>query len=430
MPGVTPQERMNKKSPYERSRRAAGLCLLLLGAPRLWAQPGEPLTLARALELAEQHSPAMRAAAARAQGAEAGIRTARAYPNPEFNTYFGRQYVRQLGAVPGLMEHYSAAQPVELPSVRKTRIRAAELGRESSLFSRAEARLALRANVKQAFYMVLRRRAEIDLAQENLKLVQELRNRIGVQVEVGEAARLELTRADAEVATARTLATSAQLRYRNALAALRTAIGAPLPAQFDARGELEAGRALPPLDQLTAEVLSRHPTIAQAEAEIRRAEAVLQSERAQRKPQPWLRGEYERQPDLGFFRFGLTLPLPLWNKREGPIAEAEAELARARAQADLRRIELTAAMESAYGLYEVAGQQVASFEQGVLKGAEEALKAAEAAFRFGERGIIEVLDAQRVLRTVRQDFLSAQFDLQAALIDVELLRGLGAEEKK
>lgn len=412
-----------------RHPRAAASLLLLLAAP-LAAQSTEPLTLSRALELAEQHSPALRSAAAVAAGAEAGIRTARAYPNPEFNTYFGRQYVRQLGAVPGLMEHYSAAQPVEWPNTRRTRIRAAELGRESSLFGRAEARLALRANVKQAFYMVLRRRAEIGLAQENLRLVQELRNRIGVQVEVGEAARLELTRADSELATARTLANSAQLRYRNSLASLRTAVGAPLPASIDARGDLEISSTLPTLDRLTADLLAQHPTIAQADAEVRRAAAVLASEQAQRRPTPWLRGEYERQPDLGFFRFGLTIPLPLWNKREGPIAEAEAALARARAQADLRRIELTAALESAYGLYEVATQQVASFEQGVLKGAEEALRAAEAALRFGERGILEVLDAQRVLRTVRQDFLSAQYDLQAALIEVELLRGIGAEEKK
>lgn len=412
------------------SAPARASVLLAAAAAGLNAQPAESLTLQRALELAEQYSPALREAAARAQGAQAGIRTARAYPNPEFNTFFGRQYIRQLGAVPGLMEHYSAAQPVELPSVRRTRIRAAELNRESSVFGRAEASLALRANVKQSFYMVLRRRGEIELSQENLRLVQDLRNRIQVQVEVGEAARLELTRADAEVATARSLANSAELRYRNALASLRTAVGAPLPANIDARGGLEIDRKLPPLEQLIAELVAQHPTIAQAQAEIRRAEAVLDYEKAQRKPQPWLRGEYERQPDLGFFRFGLTLPLPLWNKREGPIAEAEAEVQRARAQADLRRIELTAAMESAYGLYEVAGQQVASFEQGVLREAEEALKAAEAAFRFGERGIIEVLDAQRVLRTVRQDFLSAKYDLQMALIEVELLRGMGAEEQK
>jgi len=88
----------------------------------------------------------------------------------------------------------------------------------------------------------------------------------------------------------------------------------------------------------------------------------------------------------------------------------------------MRRIELSAGLERAYGQYQIGRQQVASFEQGVLREAEVAVRAAEAAFRFGERGIIEVLDAQRVLRTVRMDFLNAQYDLQAALIEVEQLR--------
>jgi len=59
-----------------------------------------------------------------------------------------------------------------------------------------------------------------------------------------------------------------------------------------------------------------------------------------------------------------------------------------------------------------------------LREATAAVQAAEAAYRFGERGIVEVLDAQRVLRSVRQDYLNAQFDLQAALIELERLRVL------
>ena len=96
----------------------------------------------------------------------------------------------------------------------------------------------------------------------------------------------------------------------------------------------------------------------------------------------------------------------------------------ARAAAEQRRNELVAGLEVAYGLHQTAGQQVASFQDGVLREAEAAVKAAEAAYRFGERGILDVLDAQRVLRSVRFDFLNAQFDRQAALIELERLRAV------
>jgi cobalt-zinc-cadmium efflux system outer membrane protein len=41
---------------------------------------------------------------------------------------------------------------------------------------------------------------------------------------------------------------------------------------------------------------------------------------------------------------------------------------------------------------------------------------------LGERGILEVLDAQRILRTVRLQFLLARYDRQLALVDINELK--------
>jgi cobalt-zinc-cadmium efflux system outer membrane protein len=40
-----------------------------------------------------------------------------------------------------------------------------------------------------------------------------------------------------------------------------------------------------------------------------------------------------------------------------------------------------------------------------------------------ERGILDVLDAQRVLRSIRADLLDARYQLQAARIQLEYLAG-------
>ncbi len=394
----------------------------LAAALALAASAAEPLTLERALALAVQNHPQLRVAAAQIEGAQAGVTTARAYPNPEAGVLAGQQRARLTGTIPGAIQVYSFSQPLETRRVRETRIRTAELSRESSEYALAEVRIAVRAAVRQAFYQVLRRKAEVELAGENQKLIEELRRRIQVQVEVGEAARLELTRADAEVAIARTSAKSAQLRLVTALAALRAALSAPLGDDLDPQGQLDAAASLPALPALRSEVLAAYPALKQAQAEIRRAEARMKSEMALRMPQPTLRSEYEHQPEVGTYRIGLSLPVPLWNKREGPIGEAAAALRQATSTLDLRRLEINAALESAYGRYQISSQQLAVYEEGVLKQAETALQAAEAAYRFGERGIIEVLDAQRVLRGARLDFLNAQYDRQAALIELEQLR--------
>lgn len=65
-----------------------------------------------------------------------------------------------------------------------------------------------------------------------------------------------------------------------------------------------------------------------------------------------------------------------------------------------------------------------ALEQGLLREAQEAVRASETAYVLGERGILEVLDAQRVLRTVRLSLLNARFDRQAAVVEIEELRGI------
>jgi outer membrane protein, heavy metal efflux system len=124
------------------------------------------------------------------------------------------------------------------------------------------------------------------------------------------------------------------------------------------------------------------------------------------------------------YRAGINIPLPFWNKREGPIAEATAQIRQARALAESSELQLLAALGSAYERYELATTQLELFQKGLLQEAEAGLRAAETAYRLGERGILEVLDAQRVLRTVRLDLLNAQFDREAALIDLEELRAM------
>ena len=101
----------------------------------------------------------------------------------------------------------------------------------------------------------------------------------------------------------------------------------------------------------------------------------------------------------------------------------------ATAVAQTRRVQLLATLERAYSMYQVADQQVQIAETGTLRQAAAAVDAAQAAFKFGERGIIEVLDAQRVLRSARMDYLNAQFDRQQALIELEQLRAIDLGEQ-
>jgi outer membrane protein, heavy metal efflux system len=281
--------------------------------------------------------------------------------------------------------------------------------------------LSVTADVKHAFYSALRQQEEIDHAEENLKLVEDLHHRVEVEVGVGEKGRLELTRAEAELARARFAVHSAQIEYANSIAILRATIAAAPDAPLDPVGTVEPRVTLPPLAQLREQVLRKHPAIARSQAELQSNKTALAHERSLRIPQPTAFAEFENQPDLRFWRTGVSIPLPLFDRRKGQIDEAKAGIEQSQAVLNQRRLEITSALERAYEQYQLADQQATSLEAGSLHAAETAVDAARSAYRFGERGIVEVLDAQRVLQSVRGDLLDAQFARQAALVDLEEL---------
>lgn len=389
--------------------------------PRL--QPGQPLTLDLVVAMARTASPRLLEAASQTQQVRSGVRTARAYTNPSVEVFGGRQYARPIATpgVPGLLQHYAAYQTVEVPSERRARIRAAELSAEASGFGQQGVTLSVIADAEHAFFDSLKRREEIEHTQENLRLVEDLRRRVQVQVNVGEVGGLELTRATAEQARAQFAVASARLEYQQAIAGLRAAIAAGPDDSLDPQGSPDPRVTLPSMADLRERVLSTHPALRQSQKDTEAAGAALQRQKLLRIPQPVAFAEFENQPDLRFWRTGVTIPLPLFDRRQGPIADATATLARTDAVTRQRRLELTAALERAYEQYQLADEQVGSLEGGQLRAAERAVEGAQAAYRFGERGIVEVLDAQRVLQNVRGDLLDAQYARQSALVDLEEL---------
>jgi cobalt-zinc-cadmium efflux system outer membrane protein len=381
------------------------------------------LTLSDAIAMARRNSPRIHEAAAMTERARAGALTASTYTNPSVEVYEGNQYSRPVAnpGTPGLLQHYAASQTIEIPTERRARKKAARFGIEGSQSSAQVTALSVIADAKHAFYNALRQREEIQHSEENLQLVEDLRRRVEVEVRTGEKGRLELTRAEAELARARFAVRSAELEYANAIANLRVTIAAPADANLDPQGDFEPRTLLLPLEELRKQVLDTHPLIAESHANTQAAQATLDRERALRIPAPVAFGEFENQPDLRFWRVGATIAIPLWDRRRGQIADARSAISQSNAVLNQRQLELVAALERAYEQYQLADQQATSLEAGSLRAAESAVDAAKAAYRFGERGIVEVLDAQRVLQSVRGDLLDAQFARQSAMVDLESL---------
>ena len=164
-------------------------------------------------------------------------------------------------------------------------------------------------------------------------------------------------------------------------------------------------------------------------AELNSALLTADKERAAVLPSLQLKFGQQRDPEFAYNIASMNFQIPLFDRRRGPIAAAVSESARLKETLDYRRFEIIQLLESSWQRRQIAKRKVEMFETGIINQAESALRVAQAAYRFGERGLLDVLDAQRVLRSVRADLLQARFEYQVAVSEILRLRGQYPKEQ-
>lgn len=390
------------------------------------AEAGTAYTLDALVQLVLTHNPTLQGARSARVQAEAGIRSAGALPNPRLDISDGRQRPNGAGGTSGSITGWGVSQLIENPWLRSARVEAAEQGLRSSEALLGLTRSEVVAQVKLRAYEVLLRIEESRAADDELTLLEQTRDRVRVRVDSGEAARYEIIKAEAEFISARQRQQTAQLAVEQARIRLNQLAGGQLPLGWTLNARLDD--AQPPVQAplLREQLLGTNPELQSLRAQFERQQARVREASASRWPGVELRYNDLRDPDNRQGMIGASIQIPLLDQKRGPRAEAEAEATRARTRLEARQIELQLQLDSAVMALEMARLRVEALGTGAIRDAEAAVRVAQAAYRFGERGILDVLDAQRVLRTVRGDLLQARYQQQAAAIEIDLLTGRDA----
>ena len=401
---------------------------LSLGATLAFAQPGFDLPTLE--NLAVESSRAAQAVREQENAARYAVQSASAFPNPEVEYLSGTARARAPAGNPGDARSVTLTQSLDMPWRRSARIGAAEAGLDVAVAGTRMFEADLLARLRLRYFDVLRREAELKNAREDAALMEGVRSRIALRVETGEAARFELIKSEAEALNAQKTAQAAEYRVEQARSMLRQVVGGALPSDFKLTSRLRDVPALLPLESVRQQIDGNSPDLARSRAEVVRAQRQLDLERAQRWPGVALKAGMDEDPDIRVSKFGVVLSIPLWDRRSGPVGEAASQLSRARYEFESQQYSLAQGLEAAYQQHAIAMTHVTALESGIVRQSEAALRVAEAAYRFGERGFLEVLDAQRVYRAARAELISARFELAAAWIEVERLRAAPGGNKE
>ena len=406
-------------------------CYLLLSfsfvfsSPLVFSQQTAKLTIEEVQRTGLQANGLVLAARSQIGMAQAGVVAASAFLNPEVTVTAGPDSNRYSLAITGptsMQRHVTVNQPIENPVMRSARINASEAVVDASRASYDQVRADLAAQLRVRSYELLLRQEQFAMEQSIYDLVEDVRRRIAINVERGEIARFELIRADTEVQNAANRREAARLGVQRARIALMQFTAGAIPADFEISASLKDPVNFPALEVLRQQVPGVNPEVMRLQAEQERANLRISQERASVLPQ--INVLYTNYQDAQFTSntAGMSVRIPLWYRRRGEIDTAIHDSARIRETLEFRRFEVGQLFESAWQSLQIAQRRVDMFESGLIKEAENAVQVAQSAYRFGERGLIEVLDTQRIYRGILGDSLQARFDLQSAAAEIDRLR--------
>ena len=214
----------------------------------------------------------------------------------------------------------------------------------------------------------------------------------------------------------------AEITYKTACQELAILLALPEKELLEITDPVET---LPPeLNEaaLLAEVRSTSPELRQAYAEIETARARLRQQNVEAGIDYDTNAKiaYNTETKQGEFSFGVAVPIRIFDRNQGNILRARSELAAS--YRNVERLERLIAQkyEKQWGEYRIARNRVVSYKEKILGEARESLDLALDAYRRGEYGSLELLDAQRTLSTVQMEYLD---NLSALMESQVLLQG-------
>jgi outer membrane protein, heavy metal efflux system len=359
--------------------------------------------------------PALDVARARVARADAALVTAGARPNPT------------LGVSPGIPSPYlltlDFAIPIETAGKRGYRVQSARNLDEAARLDLGDSGWTVLFGVRVALLNYL-------LASRNLELIHSEQRVRADQVKIleqirsaGELPRVDVDLARIELSKTTVAVRTAEGQIAEARVALAAAVGIPFSGLGDAEFSWPDLETPPGPESFSVEEIQRDAVlnrldVRRALAQYAATESDLQLEIAKQYPDINIGPGYTYEERHSFFTVGFSTSLPLFNRNQGPIAEAEARRKEAAAALVQTQAQAIARSERALAVYCAALNEVAE-AQSLYQLQESQLQSVQQAIRAGADNRLSLDGVQLQLSALARARLDAIGRAQRALGDLE-----------
>jgi cobalt-zinc-cadmium efflux system outer membrane protein len=385
-----------------------------------------PLTIYDAVRISVERHPVLRQATFNIQAAQGRADQAGRYPNPTVSIIGDEMSDRQ--GPGGIITAPQISQEIVLGGKLGLSQAAAQAElSQTSLFLQSQ-RFRLATEVRQAYFDVLLAQQRVAVLGQVARLAQQSNENAQALFNKGRIAELEKLSFQTELDR---IVADLEAAQRERIAVghrLAAVMGIPSLLIPSVVGNLESSLPQYDLDQLRPQVLEIHPDVQAARIGIARAEAALQRAEAEVIPNVTASAGYVRQnqnrSDDWMFQF--SVPVPLYNRNQGNILAAHAEVGRAVQEVERVQADLAAKLAAAWGQYAAAKQRAERYKTAIRANADRAFTIAQDAYKSGVFEYLRVVQAQRTVAEANLEYIRALGEAWRAASEIA---GLTLEEQ-
>lgn len=296
----------------------------------------------------------------------------------------------------------------------------------SAEITRAEQELAavqrrVQTDVRRSYFDALLAQRRVSLADELVRVTSEAVTASKALVEAKEVPLAGLLQTEVQQQDATLLLQTAQNRLAQAWRNLAAVVGEPGLTIRPLSGDVDKLPAMLAWEKQLVRLQSQSPEVAAAMAEVERARRALSRARVEAVPnintQVSVQYDDATQDTIAGVQVGV--PLPIWNRNQGGIRQAKAEICEALRNADRVELDLHRRLADAFRQYSDAHATAQAYADGILPRSAQTLELVRSAFDQGELGYLELLTAQRTYSQTNLSYLDALSVLWSSYVQID-----------
>jgi len=385
----------------------------------------ETLDKQTALQRALQNNPSYKAALANID-AHAGSRIqASLSPNPyaviEIENFAGED---EQDGFDGAEFTIGIEQTIEVGGKRTNRTDIADFDYKISQEEARAQALSLLAETEYAFIRVAVAQKRISLANKRLSLADKTHSIVKKRIGVAKAADIQHTKADIEKASAEVEKRKAKKEMITAQNDLARLLGVMDATSLDVTTDLDILPQLIKLQDLLDTLKNAPQSKAQEFAKMQ-ARSSFDLARSQAIPDPTVGLGVRRfnENDSTALVASLSFPIPVFNRNQGSIAEAKANMMKADAEGYASELAMRQSAIQAWENLASSLEETQRYQNEIIPSAHKAYTQADDGYGRGAFTFLDLLDAQRTLYEVQEARLDSLLSVYEAKAQTDFLMG-------